>query len=629
MSIADPPRSAARPLWIDRRWIDLLVGCGGWSVPLLLVSYTLVDRDARRWSAIFYGLALVCNYPHYMATVYRAYGRRDDRQQHRVFTHYATGVLVVAAVLAHAQFALLPWLFTIYVTWSPWHYTGQNFGLLMMFVRRAGIDVSATERRRLHIAFVASYVMLLAAFNDGPSRDALVLSLGLPTAASRTIEVGAAAIFLASGLLAFVSLARRACPEGGRRVGARALAAPLTLYSTQALWFVIPIAVTWVAKLPVPQTRYSTGMLAVMHSAQYLWITRYFARRDAAVHGRESIEWKEWKYWGTLVVGGLALFLPVPWLASYGWHYDFTASMLIVTSIVNIHHFILDGVVWKLRDPRVAQVLVGGEAIQTRGATAPARALVPFLRARRLVTSPGRALAVTLLIALAFVDQWRYLLALGDTDRHSLEAATALNPYDSSAYMRLAKAAERTGDTGAAERALRRAIDSNPQNPAPAHALERLLIESERFAEAYAHCRAMLERWPADVETIVNAGVLAHRLGDPTAAEQWWRRALEQDPTLLRVQLYLAELLDQRGRTADALPHYRRYLELVVQHGIEIKPAPREVVPVVVKFADALARQGQRDLAITQYDLAVRMARQTGLTDVEALAREGRAALER
>ena len=64
--------------------------------------------------------------------------------------------------------------------WSPWHYTGQNFGLLMMFLRRAGIDVSPVERKRLHVAFVASYVMLMAAFNNGPSHDPLVLSLALP-----------------------------------------------------------------------------------------------------------------------------------------------------------------------------------------------------------------------------------------------------------------------------------------------------------------------------------------------------------------------------------------------------------------------------------------------------------------
>ena len=62
--------------------------------------------------------------------------------------------------------ALLPWLFTAYVMWSPWHYTGQNFGLLMMFMRRAGVPIDERQRRRLRLAFVASYVMLLAAFNE-------------------------------------------------------------------------------------------------------------------------------------------------------------------------------------------------------------------------------------------------------------------------------------------------------------------------------------------------------------------------------------------------------------------------------------------------------------------------------
>src|SRR6266540_227564 len=170
------------PLWVDRPWVDLLIGCGGWSAPLLIASYLLLDNEARRWASVFYGLALVCNYPHYMATVHRAYARRDDRAQYRLFTHYATGLLLLVAAAAHVQPVLLPWLFTIYVMWSPWHYTGQNFGLAMMFLRRAGAEVAPHERRRLRIAFVASYVMLLAAFNEGGSQDPLVLSLGLPHA---------------------------------------------------------------------------------------------------------------------------------------------------------------------------------------------------------------------------------------------------------------------------------------------------------------------------------------------------------------------------------------------------------------------------------------------------------------
>ena len=51
-------------------------------------SYTLSSDGAREWAGAFYALALVANYPHYMATVYRAYGA-TDRSAHRLYTVYA------------------------------------------------------------------------------------------------------------------------------------------------------------------------------------------------------------------------------------------------------------------------------------------------------------------------------------------------------------------------------------------------------------------------------------------------------------------------------------------------------------------------------------------------------------
>ena len=47
------------------------------------MSYTLSSDSAREWAGAFYALALVANYPHYMATVYRAYGAAD-RSAHRL-----------------------------------------------------------------------------------------------------------------------------------------------------------------------------------------------------------------------------------------------------------------------------------------------------------------------------------------------------------------------------------------------------------------------------------------------------------------------------------------------------------------------------------------------------------------
>ena len=111
--------------------------------------------------------------------------------------------------------------------------------------------------------------------------------------------------------------------------------------------------------------------------------------------------------------------------------------------------------------------------------------------------------------------------------------------------------------------------------------------------------------------------------------KRWWRRALDRGIRRSAASSSIwPSVLDARGRSGEALPHYRRYLELVARHGRRLSgPAPHEVVAVVVKFGDALAREGQPDVARTQYDLAIRMARQTGLTDLEALARQRRAAL--
>jgi hypothetical protein len=558
------PSSPAASPWIVRPWVDLLVGCGGWSLPLLVVSYLLTGDSARDWAGGFYALALLANYPHYMATVYRAYGVAD-RSAHRAYTVYGTAALVALGALAHADLRLLPVLFTAYVMWSPWHYSGQNYGLLMMFVRRGGLAARPEQARRLKFAFAASYVMLLAAFNEGPSADPTVLSLGLPAMVTRWVGGLAGAVFVAVGATTLWPIVRGASSRA---------AAPVLLYLTQGLWFVVPVALAWTTDVATPQTRYSSGILAVMHSTQYLWITQYFARRE------QGPAWRTTAYWASVIIGGLALFLPVPWLASYVAHVDFTASVLVVTAVVNLHHFMIDGVVWKLRDPRVSRALTGaGDRASTT--TAPAA-----FRPRWRTAAAG--LAAALLVTLAAVDQWRYRLALREADPAALAAAAAVNPYDSAVQARLLRALAAGGD----DAALR------------------------------AHLEATIARNPDDVDALVNAGVLARRQGRPADAERHWTDALSHDPGLTLVRLYLAELLDEEGRAADAARHYRAYLEQVVAQASGRQPDPATIVPVVMKFGDALARSGQSSAAKTQFELAAAVAKRTGLTDLETAARQ-------
>src|SRR5271169_6850814 len=408
---------AAAP-WIYGPWLDLIVGCGAWSAPLLLLSYFAVASSAQTWAVAFYALALFFNYPHYMATIYRAYHRAEDFQKYRIFTVHITALMLGTLLLSHFWLRLLPWIFTIYLTWSPWHYSGQNYGLFMMFARRAGADPDKPARRALYGAFVVSYLILFLGFHTGPSTDPLFLSLGIPAVVSRSEQ-----IIL---MVAFVGLSTFGLSRLARTTGWRKLIPSLTLFSSQFLWFMLPAAISLIKGLEIPQNRYSSGVVAVMHAAQYLWITSYYARREAAseASGKAARNWRPLTYFAVLIVGGIALFVPGPWLASRAFHHDFTASFLIFTALVNIHHFILDGAIWKLRDGRIASLLlnsrerISNAAVEASGRFAAAgRWLLGSTAGARLL----RVCAALLLLVWGTVDQARYYLALRTDDLHDLQ----------------------------------------------------------------------------------------------------------------------------------------------------------------------------------------------------------------
>jgi tetratricopeptide (TPR) repeat protein len=611
--------------WIYNPALDLIVGCGAWSAPLLLISYFSLASSARTWSIVFYGLALFFNYPHYMATIYRAYHRAEDFEKYRIFTVHITALMVLTLLLSHFWLGLLPWIFTIYLTWSPWHYSGQNYGIFMMFARRAGADPTKAERRALYGAFVASYLILFLGFHTGPSTDPLFVSLGIPAVISRWEQ-----IILS---VAFVGLSAFGLRGLARSTGWRKLIPSLTLFSSQFLWFLLPAAISLIRGLEIPQNRYSSGVLAVMHSAQYLWITSYYARREAAGEetGKKRRNWRPLAYFGVLVVGGIALFVPGPWLASRLFHQDFTTSFLIFTALVNIHHFILDGAIWKLRDGRIASLLLNS---RERIADTATQASGHFASAWRWTlgrTSGARALkfgAVALLLVWGTVDQARYYLALHADDLHDLQRAASLDSFDGSLQMRLARRAMQDGQTQQAESAFKRAMQSNPSDPAPRQELLHFLIDQNRYDEAFSLTAAALKYSPNDANLLVDRGFLALQLGHADEAVANWNQALKVDGSQSLAHLYLADELDREGRAQAAASHYNSFLEKVAGQRSQDRPAPEKIIAIVLRMADCQARSEQTELAVKSYGLAEKLAAQTAQGKLESVADVNEAELQ-
>ena len=572
----------------------------------------------------FYLLAIIFNYPHFMATIYRAYHTREQFEKYKFFTLHLTLLMVVTAVMLHASYRLVPWVFTLYICWSPWHYTGQNYGLMMMFTRRAGAQITSNERRWLHAAFVASYVMLLASFMTGGSSDPLILSLGLPAKVTLPARLVLAIGFAALTFMAFRPLIRRS--------GARAMAAPLTLVLTQFLWFVLPTLLELHAAYQIPQTRYSSGILAVLHSAQYLWITSYYQRREARAAGQSS--WRMVGYFVTLIAGGIALFVPGPWLVSYIFHYDFTTSFLIFTALVNIHHFLLDGALWKLRDSRVASLLIDASATvqpsepkasPKRGTkkatreTAPSP--TPTSRKTKFFTSPAFQLSlVGLLFLWGGLDQLHFALATDESNLHSLLRASQLNPYDAMLQARIAKASSKDGQKDEAVAALTRAVAINPDNAGLQHAAGRAMIEDGRYTEAYEHYRRMLDIFPRDPDALVNYGLLAARLGHPEEAVDSWEKTVDVAPNQPNAHLYLAQALDQRNEPAAAARHWNAFLHLATAHPDDPTATSAQLDSATLQLADDEARVNRKEAAMAGYLSAIALTERDKNLQLESLA---------
>jgi tetratricopeptide (TPR) repeat protein len=96
----------------------------------------------------------------------------------------------------------------------------------------------------------------------------------------------------------------------------------------------------------------------------------------------------------------------------------------------------------------------------------------------------------------------------------------------------------------------------------------------------------------------------------------------------MNAHLYLADELDREGKAQPATLHYGIYLGQVSRQNPQTRPAPDKVIAIVLRMADCQARSAQPDLAVKSYQLAERLAVQTGQSKLGSLADVNEAALQ-
>lgn len=224
--------------WLFGPVSDLLWGAGLsylFAFSLLVVASTAMMSAFPPWLMMF--LVLILSIPHYGATLLRVYERKEDRSAYAFFSKYSTLLLGLLLVWGVRDIRVGSVLFTLYLTWSPWHYTGQNYGITLMFLGRRGVAIEKRTKQALRVSFVASFVVRFfyihgpdTAFSFGDRVQ--LLSLSVPALAADMVMFVALLVYGASTAVAAAALLSK---SAGRAVPG------FLLMVTHSLWFVVPL----------------------------------------------------------------------------------------------------------------------------------------------------------------------------------------------------------------------------------------------------------------------------------------------------------------------------------------------------------------------------------------------------
>lgn len=578
--------SERRNRWLFGPAPDLLLGCGLFYA-LVFVAYAVAGPQilSVQPSYLLPLLVILFSMPHYGGTLVRVYEQRGERHRYAVFAVWLTLALFALFLWGAHDVLVASVLLTVYITWSPWHYTGQNYGLALMFLRRRNVDVTPALKRWIYASFLLSYlftflVMHVSAVSgysaiEYESTSVTFLPLGIPPVLGQLLVPAAGTAYLLATAIAAVRLVR--C--GGLREVAPAGALALT----QALWFVLPFGVrytgwqTGVSPLDHQDTiRDYILLIFVGHGIQYLWVTSYYARASERWSGFGN-------YYAKVLASGVSVWtLPYLLYAPLGLgRLSFDAGMaLLVAAIVNIHHFMLDGAIWKLRNVRIAGVLIRSQHDAPPDAVGDSRSW-----GRRLVWTTAAAG-----LALAFFEYWEsriaYPRALG---RGNVAEASAI--------------LDRLGWIGQ---------DRSKRRTSLGHRHER----RGEFEAAVAEYSRSLELLPA-AETWVRLGQAETRRGNLAAAREAYASAQAAGfAQPARLQQEMGTLARRSGDCRAAVEHFR----MAVQRAPKSRRSANDLAWTLATCSDAEQRRPEESVRIAEMVVGSSEVRNSSLLDTLAAA---------
>ncbi len=308
---------------------------------------TFLGYSARRWAAMAFW---VLNWPHFAATSYRLYRSRETTSQFPITAWVVPVVVGLGAVGSLASpDGFAPWFVKAFFIWSPYHFSGQTIGLTLLYARRSGFEVTPALRSCLTWFVYATCLDFQARLEvpgvDITFFDVVMPSIGLPlwvpTLTSWAI-IGLGAVL---AVLLIDAIGRSQAPM------------PLIFLvpaAAQLTWFHLAVG-TW-------RTGSYLEFVNLFHSVQYLFIAWFLQMRERQIRtgqeGSARMLVRETVVWGVgIFLIGAFMFRWSGVLISSLTAVSFGLATAVMVATFQLHHFFVDGVIWKLRDPKVRGAL--------------------------------------------------------------------------------------------------------------------------------------------------------------------------------------------------------------------------------------------------------------------------------
>ena len=331
---------AISPGWLRTPPFDLTF-IGGIAA-LALLSGAVVVHEPRLFGPILFFDLWLLGYHHVVATYTRLCFDRESFLTHRF-------LIVVLPFIVLGGVALLAWgiglwvLASVYLYWQWFHYTRQSYGIAQVYSRKAGgLGAENQWLSKLAIYLVPLWGILHRSHQD-PGEFLFVELKVIPVPEIAVKVAGLAAVMaLIWWAVTRVQLWRR-----GR------------LPLAHTLYMLSHLGIFLVGYLVIDDLTYGWLVINVWHNAQYIgFVWLYNSNRfkngidpKAKFLSAISQQRNAWVYFLVCLVISTLMYSIIRGVTSA------LPMLIVVYQVINFHHYVVDGVIWKVRKPQLQRNL--------------------------------------------------------------------------------------------------------------------------------------------------------------------------------------------------------------------------------------------------------------------------------